>query len=118
MPKGTEKDRWTRRGFLGVGSAALAAAGMLSAKGAAGQGQESAQKPKTDRSRSDPGPKNAALDAANPDSNNPLATDAGGGQTFKYPFSFAHKGLHQGGRSVGGAGSELAVRKAPTGVAQ
>src|SRR3989475_9424595 len=108
MPKGTEKDRWTRRGFLGVGSAALAAAGMLSAKGAAGQGQESAQKPKTDRSRSDPGPTNAALDAANPDSNNPLATDAGGVQTFKYPFSFAHKRLHQGGWS-----REVTVRELP-----
>ena len=116
MPKGTEKDRWTRRGFLGVGSAALAAASMLSTKDAAGQGQESAQKPKTDRSRSDPGPTNAALDAANPDSNNPLATDAGGVQTFKYPFSFAHKRLHQGGWSREVTVRELAVSKALAGV--
>src|SRR5437899_9817196 len=116
MPKGTEKDRWTRRGFLGVGSAALAAASMLSTKDAAGQGQESAQKPKTDRSRSDPGPTNAALDAANPDSNNPLATDAGGVQTFKYPFSFAHKRLHQGGWSREVTVRELAVSQALGGV--
>src|SRR6266849_8603107 len=97
MPKGTEKDRWTRRGFLGISSAAVAAAGMLSAKDVAGQGQESAQKPRTDRSRSDPGPTNSPLDAANPDSFNPPPSDAGGVQTFKYPFSIAHKRLHEGG---------------------
>src|SRR5438445_8758951 len=116
MPKGTEKDRWTRRGFLGVGSAALAAEGLLSAKGAAGQGQQSAQTPKTDRSRSAPGRTTAAHDAANPDSNNPLATDAGGVQTFKYPFSFAHKRLHQGGWSREVTVRELAVSKALAGV--
>jgi oxalate decarboxylase len=116
MPMGKEKDRWTRRGFLGVSSAALAAAGVLSAKDAAGQGQESTQKPKTDRSRSDPGPTNPALDAANPHSDNPLATDEGGVQTFKYPFSFAHKRLHQGGWSREVTVRELAVSKTLAGV--
>ena len=112
----TQKDGITRRGFLGVSSAALAAAGLLSAKNVAGQAQESTQTPKTDRSTSDPGPTNPALDAANPDSNKPLATDAGGVQTFKYPFAFAHKRFQEGGWSREVTVRELAVSKALAGV--
>jgi hypothetical protein len=41
---------------LGAGSAALAAAGLLSAKDLAAQEQETPNKAKTDRSASDPGP--------------------------------------------------------------
>src|ERR1700740_1605071 len=116
MPSETEKDRLTRRGFLGVSSAALAAAGLLVAKNVAGQDQETPQKAKTGRSASDPGPTNSAIDAANPDSNNPLTTDAGGVQTFKYPFSFAHKRLHEGGWSREVTVRELAVSKTLAGV--
>src|SRR5229473_1568037 len=79
-------DMFTRRGFLGLGSAALAVAGVAPAIRAAGQ--ESA-----DRSRSDPGPTNPALDSQNPDSITPPSSDAGGVPTFKYPFSFANKRL-------------------------
>ena len=111
-----QKDRLTRRGFLGVGSAALAAAGIFSEKNVAGQEQEATQKAKTDRSASDPGPTNSALDTANPDSNNPLTSDAGGVQTFKYPFSFAHKRLHEGGWSREVTVRELAVSKTLAGV--
>ena len=57
----SEKERWTRRGFLGASSAALAA-GMLAADNAGGQSQDPAPKAKNDRSRSEPVPKNAALD--------------------------------------------------------
>ena len=66
MSEGGKKDAYSRRGFLGVGSAALATAGMLSAEAAA---QE--QKPypaTTDRSASAPGPGNPPLDDQNPDS--------------------------------------------------
>ena len=49
------RDKFTRRGFLGIGSAALAVAGIVPAMAA-------------DRSRSDPGPGDPALDAQNPDS--------------------------------------------------
>lgn len=115
-PDEIDKDRWTRRGFLGVSSAALAAAGMLAANGAMGQGQESAQKSKNDRSRSDPGPTNSALDTANPDSFNPPSSDAGGVQTFKYTFSIAHKRLHEGGWSREVTVRELAVSKTLAGV--
>ena len=90
MSDDAHKDTLSRRGFLGMGSAALAAAGMLSAADAAGQEQK--QYPtKNDRSSSAPGPGNAALDGQNPDSFLPPPTDAGGVPTFKYPFGIAHK---------------------------
>src|SRR5262249_13840514 len=107
------KERWARRGFLGASSAALAAGGV--AKNVAGQTQDSSRK-KNDRSRSEPVPKNAALDAENPDSVNPPTSDAGGVQTFKYPFSIAHKRLHEGGWSREVTVRELAVAKTLAGV--
>ncbi|MGA2419581.1 MAG: cupin domain-containing protein [Candidatus Acidiferrum sp.] len=114
MPDESEKDVLSRRGFLGVSSAALAAAGIpyvekLSA-------QEPAYRSKDNRSTSDPGPTNPGIDAANPDSNVPVPTDAGGVQTFKYPFSFAHKRLQEGGWSREVTQRELAVSKTMAGV--
>jgi oxalate decarboxylase len=105
-----EKDGLTRRGFLGVSSGALAAAGMRSMETLAGQ-----EASKSDRS-SDPGPSNAALDAANPDSVTPPKTDAGAVQTFKYPFSFGHKRLHEGGWSREVTARELEISKTLAGV--
>jgi oxalate decarboxylase len=112
----TEKERWTRRGFLGVSSAALAAASVLGPDRAEGEAPASAQNPRTDRSASSPGPRNAALDAANPSSSLPVATDAGGVQTFKYPFSFSHKRFQEGGWSREVTIRELAVAKSIAGV--
>src|SRR5205085_5715177 len=43
-------------------------------------------------------------------------TDAGGVQTFKYPFSLAHKRLHEGGWSREVTVRELAVSKTIAGV--
>src|ERR1700690_4678000 len=100
----TQKDALSRRGFLGVGSAALAAASVLSAEGVLAQ-QKAAPNSISEKSRSDPGPANSVLDGANPDSFNPVSTDAGGGQTFKDPFAFAHKRLQEGGGA-----REVAVR--------
>lgn len=111
----SEKERWTRRGFLEASSAALAA-GMLAANNAAGQSQDPAPKAKNDRSRSEPVPKNAALDEENGASVNPPPTDAGGVQTFKYPFSISHKRLHEGGWSREVTVRELAVAKTLAGV--
>src|SRR6516164_2978783 len=107
----SEKDTLSRRGFLEVSSAALAA-GVLSTN------DQDLQKPApyTDRARSDPGPTNVALDAANPDSVTPPPTDAGGVQTFKYPFSFSHKRLHEGGWSREVTMRELPVSKTMAGV--
>ncbi|MGA7217584.1 MAG: cupin domain-containing protein [Candidatus Sulfotelmatobacter sp.] len=118
-------DPFSRRGFLGMSSAALAAAGMLSAKDAAGQVQqpyaakEEGEKPyptQDDRSASQPGPSNTPLDAQNPDSFLPPRTDAGGVQTFKYPFSISHKRMQEGGWSREVTIRELAVSKTIAGV--
>jgi len=109
-----EKEVLTRRGFIGVGSAALAAAGILTASGASGQEQGNQ---KQDRSKSDPGPKNTPLDAANADSQWPPATDSKSlVQTFKYPFSFANKRTYEGGWSREVTVRELAVSKTLAGV--
>jgi oxalate decarboxylase len=116
MEEQTEKDKLTRRNFLGVSSAALAAVGILTAgKATHGQDQTKSQA-KGDRSASDPGPTNPGLDGANIDSMNPPVTDAGGVQTFKYPFSFSHKRLHEGGWSREVTVRELPVSKAMAGV--
>ena len=115
MPSGSEKDALTRRRFLGAGSAALTSATIISARSLAGQ-EQPGYRLNSDQSRNDPGPPNPALDAANPDSDNPVATDAGGVQTFKYPFSFAHKRLHEGGWSREVTQRELSVAKSLAGV--
>jgi oxalate decarboxylase len=116
MARVNEKEQWTRRGFLGASSAALAAASVLGPDRIGGQEQSTPQIPKGDRSASDPGPTNAVLDTANPSGNHPLPTDAGGVQTFKYPFSFAHKRFQQGGWSREVTVRELAVSKSLAGV--
>ncbi len=114
----------SRRGFLGVGSAALAAAGMFKATDAAGQEQQpypAKQEPKpyptkNDRSTSAPGPGNRPLDEQNPDSFLPPSSDAGGVQTFKYPFAISHKRMQQGGWSREVTVRELPVSKTIAGV--
>jgi len=114
------KEIFSRRGFLGMGSAALAAAGMLKATEMEGQqpkGED--QKPyptKNDRSVSAPGPGNPAMDQQNPDSFFPPPTDAGGVQTFKYPFGISHKRMQQGGWSREVTVRELPVSKSIAGV--
>ena len=107
----SEKDTLSRRGFLEVSSGVLAA-GVLSVN------EQDQQKPTaySDRARSSPGPTNAALDAANPDSVTPPPTDAGGVLSFKYPFSFGHKRLHSGGWSREVTVRELPVSKTLAGV--
>src|SRR5205823_3676636 len=52
MSDDVRKDRYSRRGFLGIGSAAVAAAGLLSGNAAADQQQS--EKARTDRSASTP----------------------------------------------------------------
>jgi oxalate decarboxylase len=111
----TAKDALTRRGFLGVSSATLAAASVLGAEKLAAQ-ETAGPKTISEKSRSDPGPTNSVLDAQNPSANHPLPTDAGGVQTFKYPFSFAHKRLQEGGWSREVTQRELAVSKSLAGV--
>ena len=84
--------------------AALAASGIMPTMG-------------EDRSRSDPGPTNPALDAQNPDSMWPPDTDSKSlVQNFKYPFSFANKRTYTGGWSREVTVRELPVSKSMAGV--
>jgi oxalate decarboxylase len=110
-----KRGRVSRRGFLEIGSAALAAAGALSASDAAAQEQHP-YPTKKDRSSSAPGPGNPAIDAQNPDSFLPPPTDAGGVPTFKYPFGIAHKRMQEGGWSREVTVRELPVSKSIAGV--
>src|SRR3981189_91799 len=100
------KDKFSRRGFLGVGSAALAAAaGSLAVSAAMAQENQ----PRTDRSATDPGPTNPALDAQNPDSTWHPATDANSRvRNLKYPLSLANKRTYEGVWS-----REVTVRELP-----
>jgi oxalate decarboxylase len=118
-----KNDTVSRRGFLGIGSAALAAAGVLSAGDAAAQTQQPSvvedRKPypaKDSRSASAPGPGNPPIDAQNPDSFFPPPSDAGGVQTFKYPFGISHKRMQEGGWSREVTVRELAISKSIAGV--
>ena len=114
------KESFSRRGFLGMGSAALAATGMLKATSAQGQQQKGEEpKPyptKNDRSASAPGPGNPPIDQQNPDSFLPPSSDAGGVPTFKYPFGIAHKRMQEGGWSREVTVRELPVSKSIAGV--
>src|SRR2546428_2674566 len=102
--RSVKRDKFTRRGFLGVGSAALAVAGIVPAMATAG-------------SRSDPGPGNSALDAQNLDSMWPPSTDSKSlVPTFKYPFSLANKRVYEGGWSREVTVRELHVSKSMAGV--
>jgi oxalate decarboxylase len=116
MDESTKKDTYSRRGFLGMGSAAaLAAAGMIASTDAVAQDQ-APYPTRNDRSASAPGPGNPEIDNQNPDSFLPPPTDAGGVQTFKYPFGLAHKRMQEGGWSREVTIRELAVSKSIAGV--
>ena len=96
---------FTRRSFIGTAAAAVGSVAALQKVVGAG------------RSKSDPGPANPALDAQNPDSIWPPATDSKSlVQNFKYPFSFANKRTYEGGWSREVTIRELPVSKAMAGV--
>jgi len=87
-----------------MGATALAVAGLAPALRAAGNNP-------------DPGPGNSALDAQNPDSTWPPATDSKSSiPVFKYPFSFANKRVYEGGWSREVTARELPVSKSIAGV--
>ena len=115
MNEETKQDQLSRRGFLGIGSAGIAAAGAFSALGTrslAGQ-QESTKRSQGPASAA---PVNPQLESQNPDSVHPPITDAGGVPAFKYPFSLSHKRLHDGGWSREVTVRELPISKSMAGV--
>jgi oxalate decarboxylase len=115
MKNNNMKDQFSRRTFLGVSSAALAAgAGSLLTASATAQ---ETSKARTDRSATDPGPANKPLDAQNSDSAWPPSTDSKSlVPTFKYPFSLANKRAYEGGWSREVTIRELPVSKTMAGV--
>jgi oxalate decarboxylase len=86
----------TRRVFL-TKTAALAAVAGLPVAGAQQQTPDKSGDSHTGVNETQPGPKNPALDQAEPDSVYPPETDAGGQPPFKYPFSFSHMRIEAGG---------------------
>jgi oxalate decarboxylase len=86
----------SRRSFLGVGSAAIAAAAFA---GLAANAQEktSTQKAEHDHSSNDPGPVNRGLLALNPNSNTPPPTDHGDVGPLWYSFDLVKKRVEEGG---------------------
>ena len=89
-------DELTRRRFLSTTSAALTAS-ITSPLMPAQQTPDKSGDSHTGKNETQPGPRNAALDQAEPDSVSPPETDAGGQPPFKYPFSFSHKRIEAGG---------------------
>jgi hypothetical protein len=77
MNTDNSNDQLSSRGFLRARSAALAGAvGALSGSSAIAQNQDKSQNATGDRTKSDPGPANPAVDGQNPDSIWPLSTDS------------------------------------------
>ena len=115
MSKDKDQARVSRRKFLETGSAVLvAAAGMQVA-----QGQEKTPIRSADHhqsNESEPVPKNSPLDQQNSSSVWAPATDAGGQPPFKYPFSFAHKRLEEGGWTRQVTVRDLPISKKMAGV--
>jgi oxalate decarboxylase len=110
----TESLHASRRRFLEMGSAALAA-GALSAAG--GQTQKEVTEGEQSSSASLPlGKENAAAYDANPDSVTPPVTDHGNLPAFKYPFSLAHKRVQPGGWTRQVTVADLQVAKEIAGV--
>lgn len=109
------KDQISRRNFFARSTALATAVGAFSGVATAQYGQEGSR-PVDDKSKSDPGPTNPALDAQNPSSAVPPGTDAGSVPVFKYPFSLSHKRLYQGGWSREVTVRELPVSKSIAGV--
>jgi oxalate decarboxylase len=92
----TEVANPTRRRFLGVGSAALAASALVTL-GANAQERGSTRKAEHDHSSSDFGQENKGLLAMNPNSNNPPPTDHGDVVPIWYSFDLVKKRIEEGG---------------------
>jgi oxalate decarboxylase len=86
----------SRRSFLGVSSAALAAAAFAGLTANAQQ-PEDTRKAEGDHSSSDPGQENKPLLDENPNSNMPLPTDHGDIGPIWYSFDLVRKRVEEGG---------------------
>jgi len=106
----------SRRNFLGRGSAALAAAATLPVLSSAQQTSDLSGDKHQGVNETRPGTINKTLDSSEPDSVFPPTTDAGGQPPFKYPFSYAHKRIEDGGWTRQVTARDLAISKKVAGV--
>ncbi len=95
-PNNSGTEGLSRRTFLGVGSAGLAGAALVSLAVNA-QDKTSTQKAEHDHSSSNPGQENRGLLALNPNSNTPPPTDHGDVVPLWYSFDLAKKRVEEGG---------------------
>src|ERR1700745_217649 len=101
----------SRRNFLERSSAALAVAATLPILASAQQTRDLSGDDHKGINETQPGPINKTLDASDADSVFPPTTDAGGQPPFKYPFSFAHKRVEEGGWTRQVTARDLAISK-------
>jgi oxalate decarboxylase len=88
--------RMGRRSVLGTTAAALSA-GALGSVTALGQTREQVSTGEANRSATNPGPVNKALEALNPSSNLPPSTDRGDILPIWYSFDLVHRRIQPGG---------------------
>jgi oxalate decarboxylase len=105
----------TRRRFLGVSGAALAAAAMVPLANAQ-QEKPTRSADHNQPNEEQPGENNAALDAENPSSVWSPETDNGTVEPFKYSFALAHKRIENGGWTRQVTARELPISKTLAGV--
>jgi oxalate decarboxylase len=107
---------FTRRKFLGVGSAAVLAAATAGVAG----GQEATKPQRTPDhhlpNEQNHGPQNPPLEAQNPSAVWATETDSGTVPPFKYPFGFARKRIESGGWTRQVTARELPISKSIAGV--
>ena len=119
-----DPEKMSRRTFVGVSSAALALAATSPRSYAQQMSSTQGDSNKQNIHSSDhhlpnekePGPKNAALDAENPDSVWAPETDNGTVPPFKYSFSLARKRIESGGWTRQVTARELPISKTIAGV--
>jgi oxalate decarboxylase len=105
---------FSRRSFLGAGTAALATAAI--ATSAVAQQAQNIDSAEHNHSSSDPGPINSALFGINPNTNTPPPTDHGDIGPVWYSFDLARKRVEEGGWTHQVTQRELAPSKDIAGV--
>lgn len=108
----------SRRGALGLGSAAFATA-LAAAASKQASAAPQALKPVANHNapnETDPGPQNMPVANENPDSEWPPTTDHGSVKPFKYSFALSHKRVESGGWTRQVTARELPISKTIAGV--
>jgi oxalate decarboxylase len=90
-------EAFSRRKFLGTGSAVLAASALAGVTALPGQERANTQAAEHDHYSSDPGQENKPLLDENPDSNMPPPTDHGDVVPLWYSFDLSRNGSRKGG---------------------